>query len=76
MAIILPHIGLIIKCQGEIFILKIHAAQDIQQMNCCPKNRDAGAECCLTELIMTAGKCIIEKTRKGGTWDGDIDRAV
>ena len=30
----------------------------------------------LTELIMTVKKCIIEKIRKGGTWDGDIDRAV
>ncbi len=27
----------------------------------------------LTELIITAEKCIIEKMRKGGTCDGDIN---
>lgn len=30
----------------------------------------------LTELIITVKECIIEKMRKGGSWDGDIDRAV
>ena len=30
----------------------------------------------LTELIITVEKYIIEKVKKGGTYDGHIDRAV
>ena len=77
MAIILPHIGLIIKCQGEIFILKIPCSAGYSANELLPEKPGCRSRMLsLTELIITVEECIIEKMRKGGTWDGDIDRAV
>ena len=77
MAIILPHIGLIIKCQGEIFILKIPRSAGYSANELLPEKPGCRSRMLsLTELIMIAKKCIIEKIRKGGTCDGHIDRAV
>lgn len=77
MAIILPHIGLIIKCQGEIFILKIPCSAGYSANELLPEKPGCRSRMLsLTELIITAEKCIIEKVKKGGTYDGHIDRAV
>ena len=74
MAIILPHIGLIIKCQGEIFIWKIPCSAGYSANELLPEKPGCRSRMLsLTELIITVEKYIIEKMRKGGSYDGHIN---
>ena len=62
---------------SEIFILKMPCSAGYSANELLPEKPGCRSRMLsLTELIITAEKCIIEKVKKGGTYDGHIDRAV